>query len=72
MQDSEFFFLLERIGRERGLSLDALLESIKETLASAYKKKYNEPATRGLGNRCSILLSYRRVLSYRSTIRLRP
>ena len=44
MQDSEFFFLLERIGRERGLSLDALLESIKEALASAYKKKYNEPA----------------------------
>ncbi|TET47083.1 transcription termination/antitermination protein NusA [Candidatus Aerophobetes bacterium] len=44
MQDSEFFFLLERIGRERGLSMDALLESIKEALASAYKKKYNEPA----------------------------
>jgi len=44
MQDSEFFFLLERIGRERGLSLDALLETVKEALASAYKKKYNEPA----------------------------
>ena len=44
MQDSEFFFLLERIGRERGLSLDALLESVKEALASAYKKKYNKPA----------------------------
>ncbi len=44
MQDSEFFFLLESIERERGLSLDALLESVKEALASAYKKKYNEPA----------------------------
>lgn len=44
MQDSEFFFLLERIGRERGLSLDTLLESVKEALASAYKKKYDQPA----------------------------
>jgi N utilization substance protein A len=44
MQDSEFFFLLERIGRERGLSMDTLLESVKEALTSAYKKKYNEPA----------------------------
>ncbi len=42
MQDSEFSFLLERIARERGLSLDTLLESVKEALASAYKKKYNE------------------------------
>ena len=44
MQDSEFFFLLDRIGRERGLSLDTLLESVKEALSSAYKKKYNQPA----------------------------
>jgi len=44
MQDSEFFFLLERIGRERGLSLDALLKTVKEALTSAYKKKYNDPA----------------------------
>jgi len=43
MQNSEFFFLLERIGRERGLSSEALLESVKEALASAYKKKYNQP-----------------------------
>jgi len=47
MQNSEFFFLLERIGRERSLSLEALLESVKEALASAYKKKYNQPP-RGL------------------------
>jgi len=44
MQDSEFFFLLDRIGRERGLSVDTLLESVKEALSSAYKKKYNQPA----------------------------
>jgi len=43
MQDSEFFFLLERIGRERGLSSEALLGSVKEALASAYKKKYSQP-----------------------------
>lgn len=42
MQDSEFLFLLERIGRERGLSLDTLLESVKEALISAYKKKYDD------------------------------
>jgi len=44
MQDSQFFFLLDRIGRERGLSVDTLLESVKEALSSAYKKKYNQPA----------------------------
>ena len=42
MEGSEFFFLLEKIGRERGLSLDTLLESVKEALISAYKKKYDE------------------------------
>jgi N utilization substance protein A len=41
MQNSEFFFLLERIGRERGLSSKILLEGVKEALTSAYKKKYN-------------------------------
>ena len=43
MQTSEFFFLLERIGRERGLSSEILLESVKEALTSAYKKKYDKP-----------------------------
>ena len=42
MQSSEFFFLLERVGRERGLSSEILLESVKEALTSAYKKKYDE------------------------------
>lgn len=42
MQSSEFFLLLERIERERGLSSEALLKSVKEALASAYKKKYNQ------------------------------
>lgn len=42
MQSSEFFFLLERVGRERGLSSEVLLESVKEALTSAYKKKYDE------------------------------
>jgi N utilization substance protein A len=41
MQSSEFFFLLERVGRERGLSSEILLESVKEALTSAYKKKYD-------------------------------
>lgn len=43
MQNSELFLLLERIGRERGLSSEALLKTVKEALASAYKKKYNQP-----------------------------
>jgi len=43
MQSGEFFFLLERIGRERGLSSEILLESVKEALTSAYKKKHNQP-----------------------------
>ena len=43
MQNSEFFFLLERVGRERGLSSEALLKSVEEALTSAYKKKYNQP-----------------------------
>jgi len=42
MQSSEFSFLLERVGRERGLSSEILLESVKEALTSAYKKKYDE------------------------------
>jgi len=42
MQNSDFFFLLERIGRERGLSPEVLLESVKEALLSAYKKKYGQ------------------------------
>ncbi len=42
MQSSEFFFLLERVGRERGLSSEILLESVKEALTSAYKKKYDQ------------------------------
>jgi N utilization substance protein A len=42
MQSSEFFFLLERIGRERGLSSETLLESVREALTSAYKKRYNQ------------------------------
>lgn len=43
MQNSELFLLLERIGRERGLSSEALLKTVKEALVSAYKKKYNQP-----------------------------
>lgn len=43
MQNSEFFLLLERVGRERGLSSEALLKTVKEALASAYKKRYNLP-----------------------------
>lgn len=42
MQSSEFSFLLERVGRERGLSSEILLESVKEALTSAYKKKYDQ------------------------------
>ncbi|MCD6471724.1 transcription termination/antitermination protein NusA [Candidatus Aerophobetes bacterium] len=42
MQNSELFFILENIGRERGLSSEMLLESLKRALASAYKKKYNQ------------------------------
>jgi len=42
MQNSEFSFILENIERERGLSSEMLLESLKRAIASAYKKKYNQ------------------------------
>jgi len=42
MPDKEILYLLEHIERERGLSEEALLESIREALLSAYKKKYDQ------------------------------
>ncbi|MEA1965307.1 MAG: transcription termination factor NusA [Candidatus Aerophobetes bacterium] len=42
MQNNELSFILENIGKERGLSSEMLLESLKRALASAYKKKYNQ------------------------------
>jgi len=40
MQRSEFFPLLESIGRERGLSNEILIKTVREALISAYRKKY--------------------------------
>lgn len=43
MQAKDLTSLLESIGRERGLSQNALLEGIKEAFYFAYKKKYSQP-----------------------------
>ncbi|MCD6231053.1 transcription termination/antitermination protein NusA [Candidatus Aerophobetes bacterium] len=43
MQSKEFFSLLENVRREKGFSSEMLIESIKEALTSAYKKKYGSP-----------------------------
>ncbi len=43
MPDKEILHLLEYIERERGLSQEALLESIREAMLSAYSKKYDQP-----------------------------
>jgi len=37
---SDFFSLLESIGREKGLSREILIKTIREALSSAYRKKY--------------------------------
>jgi len=37
---SDFFSLLESIGREKGLSCEILIKTIREALSSAYRKKY--------------------------------
>ena len=47
MPDKEILYLLEYIERERGLSQEALLESIREAMLSAYNKKYDQPQSEG-------------------------
>jgi len=42
MAEDEILYLLQHIERERGLSQETLLESIREALQSAYKKKYGQ------------------------------
>ena len=41
MENKEFFAALTDLGREKGISEEAFLETLKNALASAYKKQFD-------------------------------